>query len=50
MPAPMVKDWREAFFKEVQADETALRLKEAALEERLTDWTAALTAVVVGPG
>jgi hypothetical protein len=47
MPAPLVKDWRDAFFKEVQAHETALRLKEAALEERLTDWTAALTAVVV---
>ena len=43
----LIRDWRDAFMKEIQGHETALRLKEAALEERLTDWTTALTAVAV---
>lgn len=39
--------WRAAFLQTVQRHETATPLKDAALEERLGDWTKALTAVVV---
>ncbi|MDO9098116.1 MAG: hypothetical protein Q7U60_08345, partial [Candidatus Methanoperedens sp.] len=41
------KQWQEAFLKTVQQHENALPLKEAALQERLGDWTKELTSVVV---
>lgn len=48
MPSPsLVGSWREAFFKQVQNHEMAAKLKQAALEERLADWTSALTSAVV---
>jgi hypothetical protein len=39
--------WREAFWSIVQQTDYAQSLKEAALNERLGDWTQALTAVSV---
>lgn len=41
------KQWQAAFLKTVQQHENALPLKEAALQERLGDWTKELTSVVV---
>ncbi len=41
------KQWQEAFLKTVQQHEYAFPLKEAALQERLGDWTKELTSVVV---
>jgi len=40
-------EWRDRFMDVVRHDENAERLKDAALKERLTEWTAALTAVTV---
>lgn len=48
MSAPtLAEQWRETFLAKVQADCFAVPLKEAALEERLSDWTKALTATSV---
>jgi len=47
MPDSIVKQWREAFFKEVQDHAMAAKLKESALAEALGEWTTALTAAVV---
>jgi len=41
------KRWQDVFLKAVQQHENALPLKEAALQERLGDWTKELTSVVV---
>jgi hypothetical protein len=47
MKGSIAKQWREAFFKELQDDELAVKLKESALAENLGPWTTSLTAVVV---
>ena len=39
--------WREAVLRSIQRPENATLLRTAALEERLADWTQALTAAVV---
>ena len=41
------REWQAAFMRAVQQHETAQMLKEAALNERLGDWTASLTDVAV---
>lgn len=47
MSPVVAEQWRAAFLQAVRLHENAGRLKDAALEERLGDWTKALTAVVV---
>lgn len=42
-----VERWRDAFASTVRERETAEPLKQAALDERLRDWTTLLTGVVV---
>lgn len=47
----MIKNqWKEAFLRTVQHYENAGPLREAALDERLGDWTACLTEAVVRTG
>lgn len=41
------EQWRTAFLQIIQQHENASVLKEAALQERLGDWTKALTTVVI---
>lgn len=41
------EQWRNAFWANVQEYETAERLREAAINERLSVWTQELTSVVV---
>lgn len=47
MTNTIAEQWQSTFLKTVQQHETAKTLKEAALQERLGDWTKALTAVTV---
>lgn len=47
MSSAVVNTWRQAFFREIENLETATKLRESALTERLTDWTALLTSAVV---
>lgn len=48
MSAPtLAEQWRETFLATVQEDSYAVPLKDAALDERLGDWTEALTATSV---
>ena len=46
-PVSLAEQWREAFLGRVQEDNYAVPLKAAALDERLGDWTDALTATSV---
>jgi hypothetical protein len=43
----IANEWKNAFFKVVRQYEKANLLKQAALDERLGDWTAYLTDAVV---
>ena len=43
----IAQEWKEAFFQEVKRFENANQLKQAALDERLGDWTGYLTDAVV---
>jgi len=43
----IAEDWQAAFMQTVRRYENAISLKEAAMDERLGDWTTELTAVVV---
>ena len=43
----IVDQWKEAFLRTVQYYENAGPLRAAALDERLADWTACLTEIVV---
>jgi len=47
MTDPLITRWRAAFSDAVQRQEDAERLKQAATQGRLADWTAALTSCVV---
>src|SRR5437870_1439018 len=47
MHADLFRPWHAAFMQVVQYAATAAPLKEAALAERLRDWTTCLTAAVV---
>jgi hypothetical protein len=47
MTPDAAEKWRTTFLQTVQRHENASPLKDAALEDRLGDWTRALTAVVV---
>lgn len=47
MSATLAEQWRNVFFTTVQENSFAVPLKTAALEERLGDWTEALTATSV---
>lgn len=39
--------WRDSFLRQLESGEVAEPLREAAMAERLTDWTTLLTTVVV---
>ncbi len=43
----IVDQWKEAFLRTVQHYENASSLRAAAIDERLADWTAYLTEIVV---
>lgn len=43
----IAEDWQAAFMQTVQRYENAISLKDAAMDERLGDWTTELTSVVV---
>ena len=43
----IVDQWKEAFLRTVQHYENADPIRAAALDERLADWTAYLTDIVV---
>lgn len=43
----MAARWRDAFLRHLENGEVAEPLREAAMEERLADWTTLLTTVVV---
>ncbi len=47
MSDSLATNWRAAFSDAVRRDEDAERLKQAATQGRLADWTAALTTCVV---
>jgi hypothetical protein len=47
MSGDLFRQWQESFLRILQDPATAAPLKEAALTERLRDWTTCLTAVVV---
>ena len=47
MPENLAEKWQSAFLEIVQQHEYSTPLKEAALQERLGDWTKVLTSVVV---
>ena len=47
MTENIASEWQSAFMQTVQKYENAISLKEAAMDERLGDWTTELTAVVV---
>lgn len=47
MADSLAATWRTAFSAVVSGDEHAMRLKEAAAQGRLAEWTAALTSCVV---
>jgi len=48
MPESLAQRWFAGFMETVKHHSTAPALQEAAQQARLTDWTQALTAVVVG--
>jgi hypothetical protein len=43
----IVNEWKNAFFQVVRQYDNASQLKQAALDERLGDWTAYLTGAVI---
>jgi hypothetical protein len=43
----VVATWRDSFLRQLESGEVAEPLREAAMAERLTDWTTLLTTVVV---
>ena len=47
MTQTLAEKWKSAFLKIIQHHEYSPSLKEAALQERLSDWTKALTSVVI---
>lgn len=47
MTQTLAEKWQSAFLKIIQQHEYSPFLKEAALQERLSDWTKALTSVVI---
>ena len=47
MTQNLAEKWKSAFLKIIQQHEHSTFLKEAALQERLGDWTKALTSVVI---
>jgi hypothetical protein len=47
MAQTLTEKWQSAFLKIIQQHEHSTFLKEAALQERLGDWTKALTSVVI---
>lgn len=47
MATPLAEEWRMAFLQTLRQHEHANVLREAAIQERLGDWTKALTTVVV---
>ncbi|MGH9833711.1 MAG: hypothetical protein ACRD9Y_11885, partial [Blastocatellia bacterium] len=47
MSSHFAESWRETFLQTLRQDEFARNLRDAALQERLGDWTKTLTAAVV---
>ena len=47
MNGSLFQQWQAAFLQQVQDPSTATLLKEAAIAEKLADWTACLTTAVV---
>jgi len=47
MAKNLAEKWQSSFLKIIQQQEHSTFLKEAALQERLGDWTKALTSAVI---
>lgn len=47
MATPLAEEWKVAFLQTLRQHDHASVLREAAIQERLGDWTKALTTVVV---